>query len=69
MVNVWAGKFLALMAAGEAFFLGAFPDLALSAMHKSFIRQAAAALDIFYGKGFTIGKSALAGNSSLIKIH
>jgi hypothetical protein len=37
IVNVWAGKFSALMASGEAFSLGAGPDLALPAMPKSFI--------------------------------
>jgi hypothetical protein len=57
------------MASGEAFSLGAFPDPALSAMHKSFIGQTASALDIFNEKFFTIRKSALAGNFSLIKIH
>jgi hypothetical protein len=38
-------------------------------MHKQVIRQAAAALDIFHGKLFTIGECAFAINVSLVKIH
>jgi hypothetical protein len=57
------------MTSDETFFLCAFPDLALSAMHKSFIGQAASALNILYSKAFTIRKSPLAGNFSLIQFH
>jgi hypothetical protein len=48
MFNVLAGKFIALMTSSVALFLGAGPDLTLSAMHKKLIRLAATALDIFY---------------------
>jgi hypothetical protein len=57
------------MTSGVALFLGAVPDLTLSAMHKKFIGQAAAALNIFYRKYFTIGEFPFAMNISLVKIH
>jgi len=38
-------------------------------MHKKLIRQAATALNIFYGKLFTIGKFTFAMNFSLVKTH
>jgi hypothetical protein len=63
MFNVLAGKFIALVTSSVALLLRAGPDLALSAMHKKFIRQAATALNIFYGKLFTIGEVAF------VKIH
>jgi len=51
------------MTSSVALFLGAGPDLALSAMHKKLIRLAATALNIFYGKLFTIGEF------TSVKIH
>jgi hypothetical protein len=57
------------MTSSVALFLGAFPDLTLSAIHKKVIRQAATALNIFYGKLFTIGEFTFAMNFSLVKIH
>jgi hypothetical protein len=67
IVNELTRKFIALMTSSVAIFLGAFPDLTLSAMHKKLIRQAAAALNVFYGKLFTIGEFAFAMNVSLVK--
>ena len=67
MFNVLAGKFIALMTSSAALFLGAGPDLALSAMHKKFIRQTATALNIFYGKVFTIGE--FAGGTLLTRLN
>jgi hypothetical protein len=64
-----AREFIALMASGVTFLLGARPDLTLSAIQKRFIRQAPATFNIFYRKGPAIGKRAFAGNLSLVKIH
>jgi len=43
------GKRLALVTSGVPLFFGAFSDLTLPAMHKRFIRQAAAAVNVFSG--------------------
>jgi hypothetical protein len=69
IVNVPAGKFITLMTSRVALFLGALPDIALPAMHKQVIREAAAALDVCHGKLFTVGEGAFAINVSLVKIH
>jgi hypothetical protein len=45
--NVPAGKLIALMASGKTLLLCAFSDSALPAMHKTLIRHAAAALNVF----------------------
>ena len=64
-----AWKFIALVASGVTFFGCTFPDLALFAMHKKLIRFAAVALNIPYGKGITILKTAFAGNAAFVKLH
>jgi hypothetical protein len=69
IVNVPAGKFIALMTSRVALFLGALPDPALLAMHEQISRQATAALDIFHGKLFTVWENAFAVNFSLVNIH
>jgi hypothetical protein len=69
MFNMLTGKFIALMTPGVTFFSCAGPDITLLAMHKLLIRQASVASNIFCCKIFSIRKSALARNSSLVKIH
>ena len=64
VVDMLAGKIIALMAAGVPLFFGTVSDLALPAMHKRFIGQAAPAADIFYGEVFAVRQSALAGNAA-----
>jgi hypothetical protein len=60
-------KFITLMAPGVPFFLGALSDVALSAMHELFIRQTAAALDIFGRKVFAARQGAFAWDPSLVQ--
>jgi len=69
MLDVPTRKFIALMASGVTFISCTGPNLTLSAMHKRFIRQAATALNVFGGKVFTVRKSTLAGNFSLVEVH
>jgi len=69
VLDMLTRKFIALMASGVALFPSAVPDSTLSAIDKRFIRQAAAALHIIYGKVFAIGEFAFAGNLSPVKIN
>jgi hypothetical protein len=57
------------MTSAVALFLGTFPDLTLPAMHKKFLRQAAAALNIFNGKVFTVRKRPFSRHFSLVKLY
>jgi hypothetical protein len=57
------------MTSGVPLLLSAFSDIALSAMHKQLIRQAAAALNILGGKILTVGESPFSGDISLVEIH
>ncbi|SPF42568.1 hypothetical protein SBDP1_390001 [Syntrophobacter sp. SbD1] len=67
--NILTRKFVALITSGVTFILCAVPDLTLPAMHKQFIRQAASALNIFYGKVLTAGESPFSGNFPLVQAH
>jgi hypothetical protein len=65
--NIRTGKFVAFVASGIAFVCCALPDVALPAMHEQVMGQAAAASDIFRRKLITVGESAFAGGSPLVK--
>ncbi len=67
--NIAARKLPALMTSGVTFGFCAGLDLALSAIHKRFVRQAASASNIFYGEVFTVRKLSFAGKFSLEKGH
>ena len=62
-----AGKFVALVTPGKAFSSCAFPDLALPAVHKPVIGQAAPASNVFRRKVFTVGKTTFPADFSSIK--
>ena len=62
-------EFIALMTPGVTFLYCARPDLTLPTMHELLIRQAAMALNIFYGQIFSIRKNPFSRNSSLVEIR
>ncbi len=67
--DMFAGKFFTLMAAFNSSGFGAIPDLAVLAMHKSLIRQAAPAVDILGGHTLAARQRPFSGYPSAVKAN